>query len=130
MQLYGIRKIYDGTVYPMCILAEAKLGGETGPGLSSKIYLEITAGISLTTGRKTLFVTEDLHFVATLFFTGTAWDYKEYFEFSGSNPNTTYEIYDVITGQKVEVDLDDPAFSDIKETMKLLHEQKENRDEK
>lgn len=123
MTLYGIRQIHNGTARPLCVLAQAELGGETDDGLRSKRYLEITAGIALTTHRKTLFISEDLSFVVELFLAGTAWDYEEYFEFSRSQPNTTYEVYNAVTGEKVEVDINDPAFAEVKKSIEFRLEQ-------
>ena len=123
--LYGIRNIYQGQVRPMSILAQAELTGETEGGLSSKKYLEVTAGIVLTTGRKTLFLSEDLNFVAELFLDGCAIDYEEYFEFNPSKFGESYEVYNAITGETVEIDLNDPALAEAKANITLKKEKRE-----
>lgn len=115
MSLYGIRSIYNGDVQSMCVLAETEMSGETEQGLSSKRYVEISAGISLTTFRKALFISADVNFVCELFLTGSAIDYEEYFEFSDSDTSTTYEVYNAITNERVEIDLYDPSWAELKE---------------
>lgn len=125
MTLYGIREIHNDNVYPLCILAKAALDGETGEGLSSKKYLEITAGVALTTHRKTLFLSEDLNFVAELFLDGVVWDFDEYFEFSRDGINATYEVYNAITGDKVEIDINDPTLSAAKANIEYRQKQRE-----
>jgi hypothetical protein len=125
MTLYGIRQIYDGKARPLSILAQAELSGETEAGLSSKKYLEVTAGIVLTTGRKTLFLSEDLNFVAELFLDGSAIDYEEYFEFTKSMFRETYEVYNAITGDKVDIDINDPALADAKASITQKQERRE-----
>ncbi|TLX16018.1 hypothetical protein [Rhizobium sp. MHM7A] len=125
MTLYGIRKIYNDNVYPLSILAQAELSGETGEGLSSKKYLEVTAGVALTTHRKTLFLSEDLNFVAELYLDGVAWDFDEYFEFSRNGINTTYEVYNAITGEKVEIDINDPTLSEARANIERRQQQRE-----
>jgi hypothetical protein len=125
MTLYGIRSIHNGDVHPLSILSQAELSGETEAGLSSKKYLEVTAGVVLTTGRKTLFLSEDLNFVAELFLDGVAWDYEEYFEFSRDGIDTTYEVYNAFTGEKVEIDINDPSLSEAKSNIESRQQQRE-----
>jgi hypothetical protein len=113
----------------MSILAETALSGDTNESLRSERYLEVTAGISLTTIRKTLFISEDLPFVVELFLTGRAFDYDEYFEFSAQSysPDTTYEVYNAITGEKIEIDLNDPLYDEVREQIEAcLKEKAEN----
>ena len=127
MTLYGIRKIYRGEARPMGVLAQAELSGDTAAGLSSNKYLEVSAAIVLTTGRKTLFLSEDLNFVAELFLDGCAIDFKEYFEFRRStlSEDYAYEVYNAITGEKVEIDIDHPALAEAKANIGYKQERRE-----
>lgn len=127
MALYGIREIYRGEFRPMSVLAQAELSGEIAAGLSSNKYLEVSAAIVLTTGRKALFLSEDLNFVAELFLDGCAIDFKEYFEFRRStfSKNFAYEVYNAITGEKVEIDIDDPALAEAKANISYKQERRE-----
>ncbi len=117
MTLYGIREIRNGKIQPLSILAQADLSGDTQDGLSSTKYLEITAAITLTTGRKTLFLSEDLNFVAELFLDGSAIDFEEYFEFERSPFADSYEVYNAFTNEKVDIDINDPMLADAKENI-------------
>ncbi len=126
MALYGIREICRGEVRPMSVLAQAELSGEITAGLSSNKYLEVSAGVVLTTGRKALFLSEDLNFVAELFLDGCAIDFKEYFEFNRSTfRESSYEVYNAITGEKVDIDIDHPELAEAKANISYKQERRE-----
>lgn len=129
MALYGIREILHGEVRPMSILAGTFFTGDAQERLSAgSRYLQADAGIMLTTFRKTLFLSEDLNFVVQLFLEGVAYDHEEYFEFKRDKiGNPTYEVYEAISQQRVDFDLNSPELAEAKSAIEHLRQMREER---
>lgn len=103
MKIYGIRELRNGVQTPLSVLAQVCVMSDAGDALSDRANIDIEAAITLTTGRKTLFLSHDLDFVSELFMNGKAWDFREYFEFQRVQiPGVEYEIYEVINGDAVQ----------------------------
>jgi hypothetical protein len=131
MRLYGIRQVEGDKVTPLSILGRVMVSGSSD-GVTDRASLEAEAAISVGAwGRRTLFVTYDLAFAAEVLLDDYAEDFREYFElrksFEVTNGRAYLEVYDVLTGQRVEVNLDDPELSDLKALLEHRNCRRESR---
>lgn len=130
MRLYGIREVEGDKVTPLSILGRVMVSGSSD-GITDRASFEAEAAISVGTwGRRTLFVTHDFAFAAEVLLDDYAEDFREYFElrksFEVTKGRAHLEIYDVLTGERVEVNLDDPELADLKELLEHRNSRRES----
>jgi hypothetical protein len=103
----------------LSVLAHARIDTDTG---SPPMSIEITPLIEIGAfDRATAFVTTSLELAVSLYLTGHGFDYKEEFtvsEFETSQSARNFELIDLLTGEKVEIDLDHPDLEWVKKCYK------------
>lgn len=120
--LYGIR-YKDGERESFSILAEAELSTE-GSSPDSRIHQTITATIAVGAfDRRTLFLTHDFELVGSLVLYGRGTDFDETFYIpsfaeafsckSAWPDSRDIEVFDMLSGESVDVRIDDPRLADV-----------------
>jgi hypothetical protein len=119
MRLFGIREVEGDKVTPLSILARVMVSGCSPDGLTDSANFEAQPAISVGSwGRRTLFVTYDFAFAAEILLDENAEDFREYFELykdsAVKSGKAYHEVYDVLTGERVAVDINDPELAELK----------------